>query len=181
MGAVLEAAQGPVAATGSCLAQARCLSCPSSSSAVRPRAPPAPPPARGLGTALPRHQLPHSSAFYRNIHREPWGESGWAGRCPEPLTSLLPPPAFPPPAASQEKATRGWVFSSVPFRSRKGPCAARGRGAGPLLGTATERLRQLPPGDREPAAGRTSDEKGVLGSVPTLRAMQSRAEECVGF
>lgn len=43
IGAVLEEAQGPVAVAGSCLARAGCPSCPSSSLAVRPRTPPAPP------------------------------------------------------------------------------------------------------------------------------------------
>lgn len=122
--------------------------------------PPAPPPPSGLWSfrpeplfrALfveppsPRHPLPCSAAFYT------LGRVRLGRETPGAL-SLAAAPLPSPPAASHEKEMRGRIFSSVPFRSRKGPCAARGRGAGPLRGTATEGLGQLPPGDGEPAAG----------------------------
>lgn len=58
----------------------------------------------------------------------------------------------------------------------------RGWGAGPLLGTAMEEQGQFSPGLGNPLLVEHQMKRtGVLVSVPTLMAMQSNAEECIGF
>lgn len=202
IGAVLEEAQGPVAVAGSCLARAGCPSCPSSSLAVRPRTPPAPPTCiraadppfiesylwlrtgLQLGTAL---LVPPTSPLNRFLEEHTLGALGRVrlGReLPATMSLPAPPPTSPsfPPAVSHEKEMRGCIFNSVLFSCTKGRCTVRGWGVGPLLGTAMEEQGQFSPGLGNPLlVERQMKRTGVLVSVPTLMAMQSNAEECIGF
>lgn len=80
-----------------------------------------------LGIGLLSHRLPNPSASYRNIHQEPWGESGWAGRCPQPSASLLR--SRPPPAAPHSRGEGGLGPSLRAVWQQHRP--ARGRGRAP--------------------------------------------------